>query len=491
MLLSNSTPSIKSKATSGFMWNAFERFLVTIGQFIIGIVLARLLMPKDFGLIAMLSIFIAISQVFIQSGMGSGLIQKQDRTAEDYSTVFVFNLAVSVLCYFVLFVTAPLIGNFYEMPALIPLTRVLGLNLIINALAVVQRTKLEIEVDFKTLAKVNVSALLVGGGLGIIAAIYGFGVWALVIQTLSISVFTVIGLWSLGNWTFSVIFSQESFSKLFGFGSKLLAAGIYAKSLQEVYNLVIGKAYSASELGFFTQAKILSNKPSSIVISVLQNVSFPILASLQDDQNKMVTVYSRMIKMAGFITFPAMAVLAILAEPLVLLLLTEKWLPTVPLLQWLCFARIITPLCTINMNILNAVGRSDLFLKVDLIKFPIIVIALVVTIPISLEAVVIGQVVTSIISFFINAYMPGKLFGFGATKQLKELFQTIIVTTCMCIIIILVLNIIPSNLYKVVIGLIMSSIIYFILSYIFKIQEMRIIIDIFKDKYFKYNSKIC
>ena len=480
--MSVSKQSLKEKATTGFIWNAAERFSVTFGQFVIGIVLARLLMPEDFGLIGMLSIFIAISQVFIQSGMGKGLIQKQDRTDKDYSTVFIFNLVVSTVCYGILFVTAPLIAEFYEMPTLIPLTRVLGLNLIINALAVVQRTKLEIDVDFKTLAKVNVVALFIGGGLGISAALYDYGVWALVIKTITISVVTVAGLWSIGNWSLSLVFSVESFKKLFGYGSKLLAAGIYAKSLQEIYNLVIGKAYTASELGFFVQAKTLSNKPASLLHSVLQKVSFPIFTSLQHDEKKMVHVFRRMIKMSAFITFPAMTLLAILAEPIILLLLTDKWLPAVPLLQWLCFAKIMFPIGAINLNMLNAIGRSDLFLKVDLSKFPLIIGALIITIPISVEAVVIGQFVTAMISYFINAYMPGRLFGYGALEQIRDIIPMIMNTIFMAFFTLLSIYFISGDLSKIIVGITVASFSYLLLSYMLKLNELNEIVNVVRTR---------
>jgi len=477
-----SEESLRSKATSGFIWNAAERFSVTIGQFVIGIVLARLLMPEDFGLIGMLSIFIALSNVFIQSGMGSGLIQKQDRTEKDYSTVFIFNLVVSTLCYVILYATAPLIASFYEMPQLIPLTRVLGLSIIINAFAVVQRTKLEIEVDFKTLAKINVIALLTGGGVAIVAAVFGMGVWSLVIQTLLISVTTVIGLWVLGSWSFSIVFSKESFKQLFGYGSKLLAAGIYSKSLQEVYNLVIGKAYSASELGFFVQAKKLSEKPSGILTSVLQKVSFPILTALQDDEKKMIRVYRQMIKMAAFLTLPSLTLLAILAEPIIVLLITDKWLPAVPLLQLLCIVKMFYPIGVVNMNILNAIGRSDLFLKIDLLKFPLIATVLIIAVPISLEAIIIGQVITAFISYFINAYLPGKYFGYGSIDQLKDILPMILITIGMASVTLLSINYLESNLFKIIIGVVVGTLSYWIFSYLLKLNELNEIVNIVRSR---------
>ena len=313
--------------------------------------------PEDFGLIGMLSIFIAISQTFIDSGMGSGLIQKQDRSDDDFSTVFIFNLGVSLFFYGILFFSAPLIADFYNMPQLVSLTRVLSLNIIINSLAIVQRTKLTIDLDFKTIAEVNVIAVFVGGALAIYFAYTGWGVWALVFQNLIITIVSVVMFWLLSKWKPSLIFSKKSFKALFGFGSKLLISGLYATSLNEVYNIVIGRVYSATDLGYYSRSKQITNSAAGTVTSVLQQVTYPILASLQKDKQKLVSVYSRIIRMTSFFVFPTMTLLALLADPLITLLLTDKWAPAIVLLQWLCFARIVTPISAVNMNILNAIGQ--------------------------------------------------------------------------------------------------------------------------------------
>lgn len=472
----------KAKAFHSMIWNAIERFLILGGHFIIGIVLARILSPKDFGLIGMLSVFISLSQVFIISGMGSGLIQKQNRSVADFSTVFIFNLFVSLLLYLLLFIAAPYIASFYKMPQLVSLARILGLVLVINSLAIVQRSKLEIALNFKTLTKINVLAFFIGGVLAIIAAINDFAVWSLVIQTISTSLITVVGLW----WTnrsdsFSLVFSKKSFEALFGYGSKLLVAGLYAQSLQEIYNLVIGKIYSASDLGYFTQSKKITDFSSGSITSVLQTVTFPILSSFQQDENKMLSVYRKIIKMAAFLTFPLMTLLAILAQPLISLLLSDKWIPVVPLLQWFCFARIITPISAINMNILNAVGRSDLFLKMDLSKFPIIIISLLMTIPLGLKAIVIGQTISSFLAFFINAYMPGKLFGYGAFKQLKEMIPVVVATGFMAFFVYLSTYWINSYVLKMLIGSIIGIISYLLLCKLFNIHELKEIYNILQN----------
>jgi O-antigen/teichoic acid export membrane protein len=473
------TRSLKSKAINGVVWSAVEILSSRAGQLVIGIVLARILMPEDFGLIGMLSIFIGISQSLIDSGMGSGLVQKKTRTDIDFSTVFVFNFFVSIFVYGVLFFTAPFIADFYEMPQLVLLTRVLTLNIIINSLAIVQRTRLTINIDFKTIAKVNVVSVLLGGGIGIAFAYTGFGVWSLVILNISRTIISVTMIWFLSRWSPSFLFSKQSFKELFGFGSKLLLAGLYAQTLNNIYNIVIGKAYSASDLGYYTKTKQFADVTAGTVASIMQQVTFPILASLQDDRSRMTSVFSRLIRMSAFLIFPAMTLLALVSEPFVRMILTEKWLPMVPLLQWMCFARIFYPMSAINMNILNAVGRSDLFLKVDLSKLPLIVAALLITIPLGVKAMVIGHVFTSGISFFINAYMPGRLFGYGPLKQLRDMFPVFISTVIMAIVVFFVSSIFESNMFKLLFGIITGGIVYFVSSYLLKIEELKEIYTVF------------
>jgi O-antigen/teichoic acid export membrane protein len=359
------------------------------------------------------------------------------------------------------------------MPQLVILTRVLAIIIIINSLAIVQRSRLTINIDFKTIAKVNVVSVFASGAFGIFFAYIGYGVWALVIQQLVNALVAVIMFWFLSRWKPSLLFSKQAFKDLFGYGSKLLISGLYSQTMNNIYNIAIGKAFSAAELGFYTRAKSFAELTAGTVTSVLHQVSFPILSSLQDDRKRMIHIFSRMIRMSSFFIFPAMTMLALLADPIVRLLLTEKWLPVVPLLQWMCFARIFYPISVINMNILNAIGRSDLFLKVDLSKFPISVVALIVTIPLGVKAMVIGHVVTSFISYIINSYMPGKLFGYGALAQLKEMIPIFIATSITALIVYLVnLNINPPIL-KIALGLNIGFVVFFISSYLLKINELR------------------
>lgn len=471
--------SLKSTATKGIIWSAVDKFAVQMGQFVVSIVLARILLPEDFGLLGMLAIFIALSQTFIESGMGLGLIQRQDRTDIDFSTVFVFNLAVSSLFYLLLFFSAPFIASYFNQPKLIDLTRVLGLNLFVSSLAIVQRTKLTIAMNFKAIAKTNVIGVIIGGITGIIAAMNGFGVWSLVIQTLLGAFATAVSLWFFSHWTPSIAFSRNSFRNLFGFGSKLLFSGLYAQLLTNVYNICIGKYYPISSLGYYTRAKGFADISAGTITSILQQATFPILAAVQNDKEKLISVYSRMIRMSSFFIIPMMTLIALLAKPIVILLLTEKWVAVIPLLQWMVFARIFLPMSAINMNLLNAIGRSDLFLKVDLSKLPLTVLTMIITIPLGVKAMIIGHVVTSGVAFFINAYLPGKYYGYGALAQIKDMIPMFLSTFLMSIFVYFVTSLIDDLLLQLLLGGMAGFFGYIISSYFLKVNELKALIDYF------------
>lgn len=465
--------SLKGKATRGMLWSALDKFGVQAGQFVIGILLARILMPADFGLIGMLSIFLALSQVFIDSGMGSALIQKKERSEVDFSTVFLFNLVVSLLFYAMLFAGAPLIARFYEVPRLVPLTRVLGLIIIINSLTLVQHTKLVAQIDFSIIAKVNVISIFVGGAVAVYLALTGWGVWALVVQQLVRASLPILLYRLFTRWKPSLAFSMQSFRQLFGFGSRLLLSGLLALGFREIYNIMIGKTYSAADLGYYTRANQFSEIPSATVTAVVHQVTFPILASLQDDKERMVSVFSRLLRMTSFLVFPAMTLLALLARPLIMLFLTEKWAPSIVLLQWLCFARVLLPLSMINMNILNAIGRSDLFFKVDASKVPIILVVLYITIPMGVKAIVIGSVITSFLSFLINAWLPGRMFGYGIVKQLRDMFPVWVATGVMALSVTLVTHLFSNLWLQLLLGAVTALATYMLACHLLKIGELQ------------------
>lgn len=471
---------LKRKAIKGVFWSAIDKAGVKGVAFIISIIIARILTPSDYGVIGMILVFITLANIFIDSGMSQALVQRKQRTEADMSTAFYFNIAVGVACYLVLFFISPLIARFYQVELLAPILRVLGLNIIISAFATVQRANLIIKLDFRTIAIVNVTGVITSGFVGIWMANFGYGVWSLVGQQMTSIISTTLMFWILGNWHPNVTFSRNSFHSLWHFGSKLLATGIISTLLREIYTIAIGKVYRSSELGYYTRAVQTSDMVSITTNEVINAVTFPILSSLQDDKEKMVAVYSRMLGMTAFCIFPIMTGLAIVASPFISVLLTDKWLPAVPLLQWLCFARMFTPISSLNMNILNAVGRSDLFMKLDFSKIPLLIIAMAITIPLGVRAIVIGNFITTLICYFINAYLPGKMFNFGITAQFVIFKKIILATIIMAIFATLAMCFFEEPLAKLICGISVGIVSFALSSKLLAIREFNELVEITK-----------
>lgn len=472
--------ALRDKALIGFVWSFVEKASVRGVSFIIGLLLARLLSPSDYGLIGMLAILMSVSQIFIESGFSKALVQKQDRNEVDFSTVFYFNIGVAILFYFVLFCFAPIVADFYAEPSLCTILRVLAINVILGSFNIVQRARLLIKIDFKTLAQVNFISTLISGLIGVFLAYCNYGVWALVYQTLLCTCLISVLLSAFTRWCPQWVFSFRSLKSMFSFGVNLLFAGIYAVVLDNIYTIAIGKRFHASELGYYTRSTQITDVAVGTIGEILNAVTYPLFASIQSDRKRLATVYSKMLSMTAFIVFPVMTLLAVLAFPLVRLVLTDKWLSAVPLIQWLCFARILTPISVLNMNILNAIGRSDLYLKVDLMKLPVIVLTMIFTIPLGVKAVVVGNLVSTIICYFINTYYPGKLFGYGGFKQLKGYIKIILSTGCMVMVLIPVLNICTSCLEQLIVGVLLGPLIYIVVAYLGKVEDLSEIIKVIK-----------
>lgn len=452
--------SVRSQLLHGVAWNFVEKLLMRGASFIIGIILARLLSPSDFGVIGMLSIFIAISNVFIEGGLAKALIQRKNSQDIDFSTAFVTNVGIAIIIYVVLFLYAPLIANYYNEPILTDVTRILSLNFILGSFNIVQRAKLMANVDFKSLAQINVISTVVSGVVGISMAYDGCGVWALVGQTLCATSVLLVLFPLYSKWRPSFKFSKDSFRQLFGFGSKLMITGVYSVILNNISIICIGRYYKSSQLGFYTRASQFSVSMSSMLFDVLGNVTFPVLSNLQDDREKMLAVYRKSLYLTAMTVFPVMVLCTLLSRPIVIILLTEKWLSCVVLMQWLFMARMFMALSAINMNILNAIGRSDLFMKLDFSKAPLILVTLLITIPISVEAITIGSFCTSFICFFINAYFPGKLFGYGAWQQIKDWRYILLSLVIMTIIVMLYIHWIDDSWLQLIGGVAIGIAVY-------------------------------
>jgi len=412
---------IKRAATHGLFWSFFERIGHQGIQFVISIILARLLLPEQFGLIAMLTIFIAVAQTFVDSGFGSALIQKQNTTYLDECSIFFFNIIVGFLVAGLLFLSAPWIADFYQAPLLSPLTRVLSLNLIINAFGIVHTTLLTKQIDFKTQMKVSILATVLSGSIGVTMAFKGYGVWSLVVQSIGSNLFRTILLWVFLPWRPSWIFSSVSLRSMFSFGSKLLFSGLLDTVYTNLYLVVIGKIFSAADLGYYSRAEQTMRLPLNNLYSIVGRVTFPVFSSMQDDKARLKRGTRKGLSTLAMVNFPLMIGLAVVARPLVIVLLTDKWLPCVPYLQLLCMAGLLYPLHAINLNVLIAQGRSDLFFRLEIYKKAMITAAIFLTWRWGISALIYGQIATSVIAYYMNSYYTGKLVSYPAVEQLKDI----------------------------------------------------------------------
>lgn len=405
--------------------------MVQGGQFVIKIMIARMITPSEYGLVGMVAVFLVLSDVIINGGFSQALIQKKDRTDLDYSTVFYINFALGVIIYILLYWFAPEIASFYKDDRLTEVIRLISISIVIKSLSVVQIAKLSIELNFRLKTLVNFWAVLISGAFAIYLAYAGYGVFSLIYQAIIYSAIVTMLLFIISKWRPRLAFSFSRTKELFSFGSKVFLAGLAAVLSDNSYSILIGRLFTSKEVGFYSQGRNLPDLLSVNLFNVLQGVLFPVMADAQDDRERLLKIYKKSLDMTAFIVLPCMVGLVVIAEPFVRLFLTEKWLPSVFIIQWLSLSRMIIPLGAINANLLNAVGRSDLYLKIDLIKLPLTILGLFISAPFGLEYMVISNFIVSIFYFFINAYYPGKLFGYGAFRQLKDVFPVVAATFLM------------------------------------------------------------
>lgn len=475
--------SLKKQTIHGVIWSCIERFSVQGIQFLIMIIMARLLSPNDYGLIGMLTVFIAIAQSLIDSGFSQALIRKQNRTETDNSTVFYFNIGVGICIYLLFYLIAPLISRFYDSPELTAIMRVISLGVIFNSLTVVQRALLTIKIDFKTQAKASLIAAVLSGVAGITMAYNSFGVWSIVAQQLVNLGLNALLLWFFAGWRPKGKFSKESFHELFTFGSKLLASGLLNTLYNNIYLIIIGKLFTASKLGYYTRAQQFSDFPSSNLTGILQRVTYPVLCKIQDDKVKLAQAYRMFLRVSAFLIFPLMVGLSAVAEPFILLLLKEQWHFAAIILQIICFATMWYPVHAINLNLLQVKGRSDLFLRLEIIKKILGTVILIITIPLGLIAMCYGQIVSSVLCLIINTYYTGKLINVGFIRQMKDLAPTLILVLTMWSIIYFGIQLLGgSNIIKLIAGIITGIIYYIGAAWMFKFPELKELLSILKRK---------
>lgn len=415
-----SKQGIKEKTVKGVGWSAIDNVAQHAVSFVVSIVLARILSPDDYGLLGLIAIFTAVCTSLINAGFGSALIRKKEVIDDDYNTAFIVNLCISILLYLIIFVCSPAIASFFGRAELVLLTRVSSLGMIIGALAIVQQTRLTKRIDFKTQTEITLISSVISGIIGIVLAVLGCGVWSLVAQGLVLQICKTGLLWIKNHWTPRFYFSKRSFNELFGFGWKLMFSGVLDTIWRELYQVIIGKYYSPATLGQYTRAKSFSDLFSNNLTGVIQRVTYPVLSEIQDNQSRMVDAYRRIIKTTMFITAICMFSLGAISEPLIYCLIGPKWHDAARYLPYICIIGSFYPLHAINLNMLQVLGRSDLFLGLEIVKKVIALGPLFIGAFIGIMPMLLASIVVSIISYFLNSYFSGKFLGYSSWMQIKD-----------------------------------------------------------------------
>lgn len=472
--------SLKRKTVHGVLWSGVERLSIQGIHFLVTLVLARILTPKDFGLIGMLAVFIAIAQTLIDSGFSAALIRKQDRTDIDNNTVFYFNIIISIFIYLLLYAVAPYVAVFFHEPSLIDLMRVLCLLVIINSFAVIQRVIYTASVNFKVQAKATTIAAISSGVVGIIMAFHGYGVWSLVGQQLSSAFFNTVLLWYFSKWRPMLVFSWKSFKELYLFGINVMVVSIVETLYQNSYQIFIGRFFSASQLGHFTQAKHFAILPSSSLSSVVARVTYPVLSTIQDNDARLSDVYRQLARVLGFIVFPLMCGLAALAFPTVEVVIGSKWQFAAVLLVPLSFSYMFYPIHSVNMNMIQVKGKSKLYLKSEMIKKVISIAFLVGTIPFGIVVMCYGRIVSSVLTLLVNMYYTSREVKIGLFELIKDLMPVLSLSLFMFLAIKLATCRIDSSYIQLIVGILVGILIYGGGTYVLKIKEIKYISELSK-----------
>ena len=452
--------SLKNKTRKALSWKAAEQFANQGIQFVIGVAMARMLSPSDYGITAIPAVFLALAGVFVGPGFGEALIRKPDLKEEDLSTAFYYSFGVGVFLYILLFILAPFIADFYATPVLTPLMRVTALSFIYGAIGTPQSVLLNRNLDFKTPAIITVSTQIIAGIVGITMAYTGYGVWALVISSLIAGLIGKLSLLIAVRWYPKAKWCRESFNYLWGYGNKMIVASLLETGYNNLTPLIVGKYYSTASLGEYNRARSYANLPSYNLFTVIRQVSFPVLSQIQDDELRLIGTYRRMIRMSAFVIFPIMTLLAALARPLVILLVTEKWAGCIILLQLICFSMMWLPVHALNLNILRVKARSDLFLKLEIAKKILGILVMCIFLPWGLIPFCAAGIGSSILSVYINSWYTGKLYNFGFVKQIKDLLPILLLSAIMFIIVYIVISVINSLWLQIFIGGLLGAGIY-------------------------------
>lgn len=470
----------KHSVLSSLFWKLMERGGTQGIQFIVQIILARLLLPDDFGAIAIITVFISLAQVFVQSGFNTALIQNKDANEEDFSSVFYLSLAVAAFLYIIIYISAPYIANFYKQPILVPALRVLSITLFIGAFNSIQNAYVARSMLFKRLFVSSLGAVITSGIIGIIAAYRGWGIWALVAQQLSNQLTIAIILWFTVKWRPQLIFSYNRVKTLFSYGSKLLASSLIDTLYRDLRTLIIGRMYTPQMLGFYNRGQQF---PSIIVANIngsIQSVMLPVFSAHQDNKKRVKEMMRRAIVTSSFLIFPLMIGMCIAAEPLVEIILTDKWMPAVPFMQIFCITYALMPIHTANLQAIKAMGRSDIFLGLEIIKKIIGLIILGISLPFGVYAIALGQVVSGIISTFINAYPNKQLLDYSYKEQWADIMPSLLIAVFMGAIVYSFNYFILEAWMLLSLQVSIGAGIYILLAKIFKVESMSYLVSTFK-----------
>ncbi len=481
--------NLKQKSIDGVIWNLLEKIGVQMIKLVLGVILARLLTPGDYGLIGMITVFIAISSIFIDSGFGLAYIQKKDADDVDASTIFYFNLFVSTTLFAVLWLAAPFIANFYDEEQLTQLIRVLAVVLIINSFGLIQITKLNKEVNFKKKTILMLISAVASGGAGIFAALQGFGVWSLVVQKITKSAIDSVGLWLFYKWRPLFVFSIASLKSLLSFSTWALFLGILTAIFDNIYLIVIGKFFPAAQLGFYTKAKQFEQVASQTPSHAVGVVAFPVFSKLQDDKVSLKKAIKKFSGHTMFFVAPLVAVLFVIAEPLFLLLLTDKWGPMIPYFKLLLIAGVLYPIHMVNVQVLSAQGKMKLNFNISMVKNSFRVLNIIIMYRFGVIYIIYGEIFFSYVALVINTYYTKKLVNYGLMEQLKDLSITILTSLILAILGLLLMSIFDNYYLKIIVSVVFIGSFYLLGSYWFNRKMFDDNLGILKDKFIRKKNK--
>ncbi len=466
---------------SSLIWRFAERCGAQGVSFIVGLVLARLLAPEDYGLIAIVSVFTTFLNIFIDSGMGGALVQKKNADDIDYSSVFYFNIVFSIILYAGFFFAAPLISSIYEAPELIPVLRVMGITFLISGIKNVQLAKIQSMMAFKQFFYANLGGSIISAAVGITFAYLGYGVWALVAQSLISNIFGTIVLWVAVKWKPTWVFSFKRLKELLSYGWKLMTSSLISTGYSDIWQLIISFLYTPTNLAFYNKGNHFPDLIIKNVNSTIDIVLFPAMSKTQDEKDKLKAMTRRSIKTSTYVMAPLLLGLAAVGEPLIKLLLTDKWLPCVPFMQVFCITYLFYPIITANNSALKAMGRSDLVLKQQIYKSIFGIIALLVTMPFGILPIAYGFLATNLFVQFIKAWPNKKLMGYSYLEQMKDILPAILLAVFMAIVVLLVGLINLNPWITLIIQVPLGALIYILGSMIFKLESFIYIWNIIKD----------